>query len=202
MIRRRYLTVLATLLLCAGAARADEQMFQADPAQSRVEFTLGDILHTVHGSFQLRRGIVRFDTATGAASGELVVDAASGDSGSKARDRRMKRDILQTDRYPEITFTAEHVSGSVSPDGTSTLQFAGEMTLHGQSHPMILTIPVRVSGETASADAQFVIPYVQWGLKNPSTFLLRVSDKVNIAVHLAGRLATCAGGTCTAAAGR
>jgi len=32
----------------------------------------------------------------------------------------------------------------------------------------------------ATATIHFTIPYVKWGLKNPSTLFLRVSDKVVI----------------------
>ena len=32
----------------------------------------------------------------------------------------------------------------------------------------------------ATAKIHFTIPYVKWGLKNPSTLFLRVSDKVDI----------------------
>lgn len=196
----RTITLLLTLGLCTAAAVAQDQVFEADPAQSRVEFTLDDVLHTVHGSFQLKRGNVQFNPTTGAASGEIVLDAASGDSGSKARDRKMKRDILQTDQYPDITFTIQHVAGIVPANGDSSIQLEGLMTLHGQAHPMTLTVPVHAGSGTASAETQFVVPYVSWGLKNPSTLFLRVSDKVQIAVHMSGHLSPCTTATCVAVA--
>ena len=45
-------------------------------------------------TFRLKRGSIQFDNATGAASGELVVDSASGESGSDGRDKKMHKDIL------------------------------------------------------------------------------------------------------------
>jgi hypothetical protein len=45
-----------------------------------------------------------------------------------------------------------------------------------------------VHGQQVAADLVFAVPYIQWGLKNPSTFILRVSDKVAIAIHAVGRL--------------
>ncbi len=61
-------------------------MLALDPGQTHVEFMLSDILHTVHGSFKLKRGTIRYDFANGDAAGEIVIDAQSGESGSQARD--------------------------------------------------------------------------------------------------------------------
>jgi polyisoprenoid-binding protein YceI len=181
--------VLLVLLFLAAGASAQEMVFQLDPAQSRVEFTLGDILHTVHGTFKLKSGTIRFNPATGEASGALVVDAASGNSGNKSRDRRMHQQILEDQKYPEIVFTPQHATGKLASQGTSQMELQGLMSLHGQQHPMTVTMPVQVNRDQASVDVHFIVPYVKWGLKNPSTFILRVSDKVNIDVHAVGHLA-------------
>ena len=71
-------------------------MLQLDPATTQVNFTLGDVLHTVHGTFKLKRGTVKFDPASGHASGLVVVDSTSGDSGSRARDHKMHTEILES----------------------------------------------------------------------------------------------------------
>jgi polyisoprenoid-binding protein YceI len=188
VLRRIGFAVLPLIFAIGATAhlRAQERVFQLDPAKSAVEFTLGDVLHTVHGTFELKSGVIRFDSSSGLASGELVVDATTGESGSKGRDKKMKRDILETDKFPMIVFAPQRVTGAVSPNGESQVQLQGTMALHGGSHPMTLTVPVKVDGDTATADVHFIIPYVQWGLKNPSTLFLRVSNKVDITVHAVG----------------
>ena len=82
----------------APAMPANDAALAVDVSRARVEFTLGDVLHTVHGRFTVKRAGVVFDAATGKASGEIVVDAASGDSGSGARDRRMRKEVLESGR--------------------------------------------------------------------------------------------------------
>jgi len=67
---------------------AQDRVFTADPGQSRVEFTLGATMHTVHGTFSAEIRNAALHTATGAAEGQLVVDAESGDSENKSRDGR------------------------------------------------------------------------------------------------------------------
>ncbi len=189
LIGPKLLLALAAVSLCT-AASAQPRTFVADPVQSKVEFTLGDVLHTVHGTFQLKSGSMQFDDATGAASGELIVDATSGDSGSNARDKKMKKEILETQKFPEIIFTPQHVKGIVAEAGKSQVELDGIMMLHGKPHPMSLTVPVDVSGGNASADVHFAVPYVNWGLKNPSTFILRVNTTVDIVVHAVGHIST------------
>ncbi len=154
--------------------------------QTKVLFTLGDVLHTVHGTFRLKRGTIHLDDATGQASGELVVDATSGDSGSHGRDSKMHKEILESQKFPEIIFTPQRFKGTLTPTGKSHLDVDGQFTIHGEAHPMTLAIEADF-GNGATADTSFDVPYVKWGMKNPSTFILRVSDKVNIDIHAVAR---------------
>lgn len=180
--------VLLGLLLATSPGRAQEFVFQLHPAQSRVQFSLPATLHTVHGTFAFKSGVIHFNPATGEASGALVVDATSGNTGNKDRDGRMHQQILEDQKFPEIIFTPQRINGNFAADGPSPLQLAGLLTFHGQEHPMSLTVPVQTSQNQVSADVHFLVPYMQWGLKNPSTFLLRVSHTVDIEVHVVGDL--------------
>lgn len=187
----RYLSisVLALFLFSDRLDAAQSRTFELDPAQTTVAFTLGDVLHTVHGTFHLKQGKIQFDDATGEASGELVVDALSGESGNASRDKKMHKENLESSKYSEITFTPQHIKGAVATNGKSQVDVDGLLMLHGESRPFTLTLQVELQGGAGSADTAFVVPYEKWGVKNPSTFLLRVSDKVQISVHSVGRLA-------------
>src|SRR5579859_989914 len=105
---KRFVQTAALIVTLLGgtilSAAAQDSSFQLDPAQTAVKFTLGDVLHTVHGTFRLKRGALQLDPASGKVSGEIVVDARSGESGSTMRDRKMHKEILESDRYPEISF--------------------------------------------------------------------------------------------------
>ena len=172
-------------ILLAGVESIPLQLrpLAIDPAQTKVEFTLGSLLHTVHGNFQLKRGTLSFDPQSGKAHGELVVDAASGESGSPARDKRMHAAILESAKYPEITFRPDRVDGKVAPDGKSQVQLHGVFAIHGVEHEILLPAAVDAAAGQYSVSATFEVPYVKWGMKNPSTLLLRVNDKVEIAIH-------------------
>lgn len=70
----------------ATLAAAPDSAYHLDTAQTSVKFPLGDVLHTVRGSFQLKEGALQVE-ANGKVSRQIVVDAASGESGSSARGR-------------------------------------------------------------------------------------------------------------------
>lgn len=182
-------TLLAFLLIAAPAA-AQPVALTLDPAQTKVEYVVGSLLHTVHGTFALKRGNIRFDTGTGKAGGELVVDAASGNSGSEARDKRMHKEIIESGKYPEIVFRPDRVEGAVAPEGKSKVQLHGVFSIHGGDHEMTVPAEVEASGGRYNATVQFAVPYIQWGMKNPSTLFLKVDDKVQITVIAVAKPAT------------
>src|SRR5947208_243006 len=130
-IFQRLSIVLMLALLCSAAAAPPQQRkLEIDPSQSQVQFTVDSTLHTVHGIFQLKPGSIQFNPAGGPASGQLVVEAASGDSGSKSRDHKMTKEILEAEKYPEIIFTPQQMKGTLAPAGSSQIQLEGVITLH------------------------------------------------------------------------
>ena len=175
-------------LLCTVPLAAADSTVELDPARTTINFTLADVLHTVHGSFKLKRGSIMFDSSTGKASGEIVVDVASGNSGNGMRDKRMHKEILESARYPDAVFAADRVSGELAAPGTSELDVHGAFQIHGASHEMTLHFRADIKGSEVASSTGFTIPYVQWGIKNPSNFLLRVSDKVEMNIQAVGRL--------------
>jgi polyisoprenoid-binding protein YceI len=171
------------------SAAAQEQTFQIDPSQSTVKFTLGDVLHTVHGTFTLKHGELQVQPA-GKIQGEIVVDAASGNSGSGMRDRKMHKEVLESGRYPEIDFRPDRFDGDVVPQGKSSVMVHGIFSIHGSDREITVPAQVERDGDHWTANVHFTVPYAKWGMKNPSTFFLKVSDTVEIDLSAAGSVTT------------
>jgi polyisoprenoid-binding protein YceI len=193
-----FFLTLAPATAGASSVAAQELTLQLDPAHTTIRFTLGDVLHTVNGLFKLKSGTIHFNPATGAASGLVVVDVTSGDTGSNARDRKMHKEILESAKYPEATFTPAKVSGPSGLNDHDTFDVSGTFNLHGTDHPVTLTFPITLNGPTLTTHTHMVLPYVAWGLKNPSTFILRVNDKLDLDIDATGRLVQTSAGTATA----
>lgn len=169
---------------------ASSLIFTVDPAQSGLHWTLGSSLHTVHGTFALKRGSLQIDLGTGKATGEIVVDATSGNSGNDGRDRKMHKEVLESGRFGEIIFRPDNISGKLGTQGDSTVQIHGIFVLHGSEHELTVPVQATLSGDHWNGAAKFGIPFIEWGLKNPSTWLLKVDHSVSIDLELKGTVQT------------
>lgn len=159
-----------------------------DPAQSIVHWSLESSLHTVHGTFHVKNGSLSLDPATGKATGQIVVDATSGESGNNSRDHRMHKEILETAHYSEIVFRPDRVDGTITAQGGSDLKIHGIFTLHGDDHEFTAPAQAQLSGNEWKGSTTFTVPYIEWKLKNPSNFLLKVKPTVEVHVDLVGSI--------------
>lgn len=176
----RIVALAALAFLAALPVQAQQISFALDPARSTVKFTLGDVLHTVHGTFEVKRGQLQLDPVSGKISGEIVVDAKSGNSGSGMRDRKMHKEVLESEKYPEISFRPDHVEGQVATVGKSSVKVHGVFRIHGVDRELMVPAEVEMASDHWSANVHFTVPYEKWGMKNPSTLFLKVSDSVEI----------------------
>ncbi len=204
-LRNIFLLPAGLLLTVVGARSAQESgaptqsassseqahaalLLNFDPMRTIIHWTLPATLHTVHGTFRLKRGSLRLDPATGKASGEIVVDAASGESGNNDRDSKMQREVLESSKYSDIIFHPDRFSGTIPASGEVKAELHGIFSLHGADHEMTIPVAAELSGSHWSGNSTFTVPYVKWGLRNPSNFFLKVKPEVQIQFEAVGSL--------------
>src|SRR5208337_1724547 len=120
--------------------------------------------------------------------GIITVDAASGDSGHSIRDDRMKSSVLEVKQFPEISFAPRQVVSHGSLEKEFPVKVQGLMLLHGVQHDLKVDAVVSRDGNNVTIHADFVIPYVAWGLADPSIMMFKVAKEVAIDVTTVARL--------------
>ena len=179
----------AISLAIAPAALAQHQTFSANPDASHVAFSLAGTGHHLQGTFRVQRGSIEFDPSAQRISGIVVVAAGSGDSGEPSRDKKMNADVLDTAHFAEVTFAPQNYLGTIAPLGDSTIQVSGVFTLHGTPYELTVRTQIHIDGTNLTAKGHFTVPYVKWGLKDPSIFILKVAKEVDIDLTLSGQVA-------------
>jgi polyisoprenoid-binding protein YceI len=187
--------VVMAVLLSAAPAPPPPQAAQAatheialtlDPAQTRLHFSVDSTLHMVHGTFAVKSGSLQFDPQSGKASGAIVVNVVSGETGNGSRDQRMHKEILETWKFAEATFRPSQIDGQVSLTAPSDFKLKGVITLHGADHELVADVHSEFAGDQWKGTAKFDVPYTKWGIKDPSNFLLKVKPVVNVELELSG----------------
>lgn len=191
--RLRLEATLLAACLCAtvgGAARGDVLTLSLDPAKTRLTMHLSATLHGVKGTLGPGSGTIEFDPVTGTAGGEVVVDLTRAETGVARRDEKMHEKILKTDRHPSAVFRPDRVDvPEPIQQGANDLQVHGNLEFHGSTHRVSLVTRAVLDGDRVTATARLEIPYVEWGVDDPSFFVLRVAKVVTVEIHATGRLA-------------
>jgi len=179
---------IAALVLCPITAWAEPLALRLLPDKTSLTFTVKATGHAIDGAIALADGEIRFDTVTGAASGQVTIDLRRAATGNRLRDHEMHSSVLDSEQYPVATFRPSRVVGSLSRSGPSELMLAGILDFHGVDHSLTLPVRAVVTGETVVATTAIEIPYVAWGLRNPSLLFLRVAPIAAVSLRTEGSL--------------
>jgi hypothetical protein len=83
-------------------------------------------------------------------------------------------------------FHPSQVEGKVASSGPSDVKVRGTLSVHGADHEITALVHAEFSASTWKGSASFDVPYVEWGIKNPSNFWLKAGKVVGIEVEMAG----------------
>lgn len=177
---------LAFALSATSFGWAQRQSFTVDPGPSSVKMILKTNHEIVNGTFHLQSGAVGFDRSDSKMDGSIVIAAGSGTTGNESRDKKMNKETLKSQQYTTVTFVPKSFSGTVAKTGDSTIQVTGVMTLLGAPHELTIPMQVHIDGSSCVAKSHFVVPYVEWGLKDPSFLVWKAEKQVDIDLNLLG----------------
>ena len=121
-------------------------------------------------------------------SGEVVVDAISADTGNTKRDKKMHAKVLRSAEHSRILLRPHRLEGNLATAGPSEVTLHGDMVILGQPHEVHIPLRIEVIDGRFTAEADFEIPYVDWGLDDPSTFVLWVAKVVEVKVVAKGSI--------------
>lgn len=140
---------------------------------------------------------------TGAITGEIVLDEQGrvrpGDSKvtvdlrelKSDRDRRdnyLRRNTLETDRYPTVVFAPVEVRGLRLPlpaSGTATWALVGDLTVRDRTQRVTWDATATFSGPEVSLKARTAFRFEDFGLRVPKvSVVLSVADDIRLEVDL------------------
>jgi hypothetical protein len=87
-----------------------------------------------------------------------------------------------------MIFHAKSIEGELAPSGHSRITLVGTVTLVGKDHPLSIPANVDLADGAVAINAKFAIPFIDWGLHDPSTFILKVSKQVDVSIAAKGTL--------------
>lgn len=165
------LTAAALALCAAGTAVAEPERYEIDPDHFSIGFSIEHVGYAdVLGMFLEGEGSFIYDEATRELSeGRVEIAADSVFTNHEERDGHVRGDdFLAVEDHPEIVFVAREYR----PDGEDGGQLEGDLTLHGETHPVTLDVTINKSAEypfghgqhTLGVSASTRIERSRWGI--------------------------------------
>jgi len=112
--------------------------WSVDAAHSNVEFRVKHLgISTVRGAFREFEGTLEIGDDISSARAYCKIKAASIDTNEPQRDDHLhSADFFDADNHPDITFE----STTITPLDEDTFEVTGELTMHGVTKPLTLTV--------------------------------------------------------------
>jgi polyisoprenoid-binding protein YceI len=176
------------LMFFSATARAGDT-FKVDPAHSTAIFR---IQHAnagfTYGWFKMPEGKIEVDDADPTkTSFDVKLDIKNLDTANAKRDQHLKSpDFFSAEEFPAMTFK----STAVKAAGDKKLEVTGDLTIHGQTKPITVTIDrtgtstnPQMGGTRSGFEGTFTIKRSDFGMGN---MLQAVGDEVRITIALEG----------------
>jgi polyisoprenoid-binding protein YceI len=135
---------------------------------------------------------IKPDGTIDTASSKIVVDVSSLQTDQNMRDNFVRRNVLQTSQYPQVTFVPTQVSGLTWPlpqSGPVTFKLTGDLTIRDVTKPVTWEVKGNIqNGENAQASgtATTSFKFEDFNIQQPQVpVVLSIVDNITLEVDVA-----------------
>lgn len=172
---------LALLFLpfCGMAQQQDVSKIFADKNVSKVTYAMKHPMHDWEGVSKDVNAVIVYNKATKNVDQVVVsLKVDSFDSGNSNRDSHAL-EVLEGLKFPKVTF----VSTKIKPND-NTLMIDGNLTFHGVSKPISISVIRNDAANKISFDGKFDVLLSDFKVDRPSLFGVKTEDVINLKFNL------------------
>jgi len=184
----------------AAAAPANTVDFKIVPGESQVSYQVQETLFNQNNKLNTAIGVTKQITGdiygnkadpSQSKIGTITVDISQFTSDRSMRDNFIRRNFLESSKYPLATFTPTAVSGmpeSYTEGQSYSFKVTGNLTAHNITKPVTFDVTASLSGNTLSGTATTTIKMSDFGV-GPITLagMLQTQDDVILTLKFVAR---------------
>ncbi len=179
------LAFAALVLVAAATLHADSRSYTiAKGGNNSAQFHAEDTYDSFDGKTSDVTGTIVADPANpSAGSVQIDINLDTLDTGNGMRNKEMRGRYLETNKFGTATFKSVNVTGppSVSANQPADINVTGNLTLHGVTKRMTITVRVvLIPDGRIHATSSFKIHMPDFGISVPHNILVTVNDEVPV----------------------
>jgi polyisoprenoid-binding protein YceI len=193
---------LAALLWAAAPYNAAAQEYHVDvQADNIVRFISEATIEDFEGVTERIDGFIVLPDgglARGSTAGSefyLEVDLGSVDTGIGLRNRHMRDNYLETDRYPYATFSGVFAGVDEGDDGWTRVTGSGDLGIHGVSRTRDIVCEVAPAGSGFRARCSFEVLLSDFDIEIPKVMFMKLANEIRLELDFYVALADVEGET-------
>lgn len=105
-------------------------------------------------------------------------------------ENTMHDEVLETKRFPEISFVSKDISLKQISDGRFAVTVNGNISLHGETRPQTIEAEAEISGDKIRAEGEFLLDQSDFNIKQTKALggTLKVKDEVKISFDISAQV--------------
>ncbi len=183
-------SLIICIILFEGQSKAEEikegnRLFFFDQEKSTLSFSATSTLHPVKGKVTRFLGKIMFFPMNNRSPGNVIlnIEASSLDTNHESRDKKVKDNCLEINRFPLIQFKSIEIlnkEGNFSPGQRGCAEVIGILHLHGIQKEISFPVDYTYNKTSLHVSGRVTIKRSDFQIPEPKFLFLRVKDEIEI----------------------